>query len=386
MVLGIMSPNSRKLLFGLILTLTLFFVISIYLQLELPTPTGPYAVGQTVLRWTDRSRPEILTDSPDDFRAVNAILWYPAEPDTGTRGAYFPGLSAVSQALVASGEVQAWQVFALRFVRAHTLWDGKPLTEDAAYPVLIFSPGNGTNVEFYDVLLSEIASHGYIVVGLNHPYDVAAIEASDQHVIEYFKEQDSMTMSQHERYIAERIQVRTQDVLFALKQLELVNSETGGSFEGMLDLEAVAVGGHSLGGITASEACKAEDRLRACFNMDGIQRGGPFSTEESAITPLQPFLFLTKESQLPPRLIEKFEAMNQSFFVVLHGASHQSFSDGPVLQPALLPFPNRADRAMSLIQGYVVAFLDQTLKGQRSDLLSKSLERQDVTVTIFPQR
>jgi hypothetical protein len=343
-------------------------------------------VGQTVYRWIDRSRPETLTDTTDDFREIVAMVWYPAERGTGTDAPYFPGLSAVSTALAQSGEVETWQVLALRWMRSHNFLDAKPLKADAPYPILIFSPGNATNVEFYNILLSEIASHGYIVVGLNHPYDVAAVETSDQRLIQYYKEQDSMPMAQHEEYIAERIQVRTQDVLFALQQLEQLSSDASSPFAGMLDLDSVAVGGHSLGGITASEVCKANALVRACFNMDGIQRGGPFSTAESAIAPQQPFLFLTKESQLPPRLIEKFKAMDESYLVIVHEASHQSFSDGPVLQPGWLPIPNHADRVTSLIQSYTLAFLDQTLKGQNNELLSKSLERQDVSVKIFPER
>lgn len=366
------------------LMLIVLLGISLSLQLELPLPGGPYAVGQTVLRWVDRSRPEPLTDSPDDSREVIAVLWYPAESGTGTRSAYFPGLAAVSNGLIQSGEVEAWQVAALRFVRSHNSQEAAPAKRAAPYPVFIFSPGNGTNVEFYTGLLSEIASHGYIVVGLNHPYDVAAVELSDKQVAQYEKEQDSLEMPAHEQYIAERIKVRTQDVLFALSQLDLLNSDPASRFAGMLDLRNIAVGGHSLGGITASEVCKAESRFRACLNMDGIQRGGPFSTEETAMPPDQPFMFLTKESQLPPKLVEKFESMTESYGIFIHGATHQDFSDGPTLQPALLPIPNRADRLMSLIQRYTLAFLDQTLKGQVSPLLSKSTELQDVSVRVFP--
>ena len=53
------------------------------------------------------------------------------------------------------------------------------------YPVIILSPGNGTNIEFYASLASEIASHGYIVAGLNHPYDVPAVELSNGDIAPY---------------------------------------------------------------------------------------------------------------------------------------------------------------------------------------------------------
>lgn len=51
-------------------------------------------------------------------------------------------------------------------------------------------------------------------------------------------------------------------------------------------------------------------------------------------------MFVTKESELHPMLIERFESMSESYWVVIHSASHDIFTDGPLLQPCLLPFPN----------------------------------------------
>ena len=95
--------------------------------------------------------------------------------------------------------------------------------------------------------------------------------------------------------------------------------------------------------------------------------------DESALPPSQPFLFLTKESELHPKLIERFESTSASYWVVIHGANHDSFTDGPLLQPSLLPVPNQADQFMNLIQKYTLAFLNKTLKGQASDLFPKQL-------------
>ena len=359
----------------------IFWMLSFSLQLELPAPTGSYPVGRTIFRWVDSSRPEILTEDPNDSREVIALVWYPAESGTGTKAAYFPGLSTLSSALIESGQVTAWEVFGLRFVRSHNLTNAAPARNDRPYPILIFSPGNGTNIEFYNSLASEIASHGYIVVGLNHPYDVAAVELSDHTIAQFYKEQESLDRSANQAFIAARIKVRTLDVIFALDQLKGLNAN--GPFAGMLDLKSVAVAGHSLGGLTASEACKADPRFQACLNFDGLQKGGPFSTEATAIPPNQPFMFITKESQLHPKLIEKFKSMRESYWVVIHGASHDQFTDGPLLQPGLLPIQNQADRFMHLIQTYTLAFLDQTLKGQTSDLLARSVHLQDVSVEVY---
>jgi hypothetical protein len=379
-----MQTKARTIGLSLGLLLLLVLILSTHAQLALPAPTGPYAIGRTRIRWVDSSRPEVLTETLDDFREVAALIWYPAEAGSGVQAGYFPGLAAVSDALVQSGEVASWQVFGLRFIRSESRLDAAPFKESGTFPVVLFSPGNGTNVEFYSSLAGEIASHGFIVIGLNHPYDVPAVELSDGQIARYDREQWTLSAEAHQAYAAERIGVRMADMLYALEQLDRMNAR--GPFAGIIDPDAVAAAGHSLGGITASEACKADARFKACLNFDGIQRGGPFSADEMAIPPQQPFLFLTKESQLPPPTLERFESMPKAYWISLHGASHQSFTDGPLLQPSFLPGPGQADRVLRSIQEYSLAFLDQTLKGQHQELLARSFDGEGISVKIFPSQ
>ena len=312
------------------------------------------------------------------------MVWYPAETHTGMDAGYFPGLPAISDALVQSWEVAWWEVMGLRFVRSESRLDALPLKDKTPYPVVLLLPGNATNIEFYSVLASEIASHGYIVVGLNHPYDVPAVALSDGRIAPYDKEQWTLSPAAHQAYIRERHPVKVLDVLFALDQLVLANSNPENPLAGILDLESLAVAGHSLGGLVASEACKADPRFTACINLDGLQQGGPFSMDESAVPPSQPFLFLTKESQLHPNLVERFESTAESYWVVVHGAAHDSFTDGPLLRSLIWPGSTRAEEHMILFQKYTLAFLDQTLKDRTSHLLAESSEREDVSVRVYP--
>jgi hypothetical protein len=378
-----MKTYARKVVPYLILLLILLS-FSVYGKLELPKPTGQYPVGRTVFRWVDVSRPEVMTEDPSDFREVMAMVWYPAETHTGMDAGYFPGLPAISDALVQSGEVAWWEVIGLRFVRSESRLDARPLKDQAPYPVVLLLPGNATNIEFYSILASEIASHGYVVVGLNHPYDVPAVELSEGRIAPYDKGQWSLDAAAHQAYIRERHPVKVIDVLFALDQLVLANSNPENPLADILDLESIAVAGHSLGGLVASEACKLDPRLKACINFDGLQQGGPFSMDESAIPPAQTFLFLTKEAQLHPNLVEKFESTAESYWVVIHGAAHDSFTDGPLLRSLLWFSLSQADDQMTLIQKYALAFLDQTLKGHSMQLLTESSELKDVSVRVYP--
>lgn len=364
----------------------LFLVLLIGPLLTLPVSTGQYPVGKTVLQWMDTSRPEVLTDDPNDFREIMVVIWYPAQTGTGTPSSYFHGLSKMSKALVASGEVAGWEAFGLRFIRSSNRLDAELSREESSYPVVILSPGNGTNIEFYNNLASELASHGYVVVGLNHPYDVAAVELSNSHIAPYNREQWSLSPEEHQAYTSARLPVRVADMIFALNQLEFLNSNTASPFAGRLNLDTIAAAGHSIGGITASEACKAEPRFKACLNFDGLQAGGPFSTEETAEPPAQPFLFLTKESQLHPYLVERFETTTESYWVIVHDATHDGFSDAALLRPSLSLYSGDTDQKMKLIKQYTLAFLNQILKHQLTELLSVSSDGMDVSTKVFPSR
>ena len=45
---------------------------------DLPSPTGPHAVGTQFFEWVDESRDELFTDDPSDQRRLAGQVWYPA--------------------------------------------------------------------------------------------------------------------------------------------------------------------------------------------------------------------------------------------------------------------------------------------------------------------
>lgn len=356
---------------------------SLVTQLEFQRPTGNYLVGRTSMQWVDPTRPERLTDTPDDLRAIVIEIWYPAEPGTGTLAPYFPNLALLAKELIASGEVAAWQVFGLRFVRSYSLLNAGVDNSTDKYPVIFLSPGNATNVEFYTGIADDLASHGYIVVGINHAYDVAAVAIDGGRIAQFV--QGPSDLGSRQKWVSQRFSERAADVLSVLERLTVLNNEDNGLFAGRLDLVHIAIMGHSLGGITAAEACRRDRRFKACLNMDGVQLGGPFSTNDTDPPPQQPFMMITKEAQLHPTFIAKFaEIQAGSYRVVLYGAQHDSFTDGPLLQPTLLPSANQADRILTHLRAYTRAFFDQTLKKQPSDLLARSSRSEKVALEVYP--
>ncbi len=371
---------------ALVLALTTGIIILILLwisQFQLPEPTGHYTVGRTVRNWVDLSRPEILTEDTRDFREVPVTIWYPSEPGTGASTAYFPNLADVAAPLVASGEVERMSVFGLRFIRSHERFDAQLSRASIAYPIVLLSPGNATNVEFYTSIANELASNGYIVVGLNHPYDVAAVVLQDRDVAQFVK--GPIALKENQEWVTIRIVERTADVLFVLDQLYALNQSNDPLFAERLDLTKVGVMGHSLGGITAMQACLHDLRLQACLNFDGLGRGGPFSASDDLTAPEQPFMLMTKEEQLHPTVMSIFEsARTEGYLVKIKGADHDSFTDSPLLLSALLPVSKQAERILTSTRTYTLAFFDRTLRQNSASLLDQTFQSPQVEVYRYP--
>lgn len=355
------------------------------LTFTLPAATGPYAVGRRTIGWVDAARPEVMTAAPQDVREVIADIWYPAEPGAeGARSAYFPGLDVVAADLVASGEVSAPEVAGLRLLRSEALPGAAVAAAAHRYPVLLLSPGNATNVEFYAALAADLASQGYVVVGLNHPYDVAAVALSTGGVARYSEADRPADWLARQAMTAGRIAVRVADVQFALDQLAALNADPSDPLGGRLDLSRVGILGHSLGGLTAAQACLADVRLRACLNLDGLQAGGPFAVEANPTLPTQPFMLITKEATLPPAVTAWMAALpGGGYSVTVPGATHASFTDTPLLSAVLLPMPTPATAILAQVRGYTRAFFDHTLLGQPSALLAATDGAGGVRVTVY---
>ena len=113
-------------------------------SLELPRPTGPFAVGRVSTAWVDASRADPFASAPAPKRELVVWIWYPAQPSDEARNAeYFPG--PVRQALAARGGVAVTQLFNRdpTKVRCHSLENAPVAAAQATYPVVVFNSGIG---------------------------------------------------------------------------------------------------------------------------------------------------------------------------------------------------------------------------------------------------
>lgn len=353
---------------------------------ELPAPTGSHAIGRTTYYWTDDSRPETYSDDANDHRDVRVDVWYPAAANNdAARGKYYVDLPKIGK------KIGPESMF-LSTLKLQAM-DNAPIAADAErFPVLLFSPGYGTNACQYAGLIEELASHGYVVAAVDHPYFSRAVAFPDGRVVMVIpmREIEIEDQKKHEIEYAQRMTVLSGDLRFVLDQLTRLDGETGNRFAGRLDLAKVGVLGHSIGGVAAAEAGRDDSRFRAIANLDGHYASLPFRTRDDGAVLEQPLVELTDgfpqptDKQLAEWKVTREEFDKQraemikrvngamssikggAYRVTIRGVRHGSFGDMAMWD--LGPIEERQRRIQS-IRDYTRAFFDKHLKGQGGTLI-----------------
>ncbi|WP_406187454.1 alpha/beta hydrolase family protein [Streptomyces sp. NBC_01006] len=340
-----------------------------------PAPTGRFAVGTSVIELTDPERPESATAAPDDRRTVVAQFWYPArKPPAGTRRAPYLGRTedearVVSEALADYAGLPGFLLDGLPRARTHAAHD-VPVAGAERFPVVLFSPGLGGVRAQNTAWAEELAGHGYVVVGLDHPYDSAAVVLADGRTI---RTEVSATGddAEDERRAAAWTAVRAADLSFVRAQLGRIDSgEVPGPLTGHLDTARVAAAGHSLGGGAALQAARQDPAFAAVIDLDG------FPHDPSPQPFRQPVLALTQaigpdtDPDYLPHLTRVLGLSSATTYrLTVPGAAHLTFTDAPLYLPPLPSLVGSLDRTEGprITAAASLAFLDAALRDGGGD-------------------
>jgi len=383
--------------------------------IELPAPTGPYKVGTVAWRVTDAARSETFAGT-GVRRQVEVLAWYPAAPGHGKPAPYLrEGLAELPPGLrTALGSLAA--------VRTHASLDAPPVASPKKLPVLVFSHGFGGIPSSYTALLEDLASHGYAVLSIVHPYEATAATLADGQVVSMFDEagkprqtfKDVLAEWDHEdakmaavtREAKEEDQLRllreyvsglhatratidrwVADTKLVLDQLSsLPRTGAAGRLAAKLDLGRLGAFGHSMGGVVSGEYCLDDRRCQAGLNLDGIPQSGTMI--DRRLSP--PFLMVY--SARPGRLGASDaiyrRAASRYYRCDVRDTLHLDFSDmalwgGPLRKSGGLGTLPPA-RAVEITRSIVRQYFDQELLGRRSALLSGKAALPEVTVRTFP--
>lgn len=338
-------------------------------QVGYAAPSGAETVGRTSLRWTDDARDEPMTTDPSDQREVVAHIWYPTVGGGLEDADYFPDLDVLREAMADTGEIGFLELAGLGFVGTHA--SALTPVNGTDLPILLFSPGNATNSVLYSGLLEELASHGYVVIGVEHPYDVLGVTTADRAPAVFAADRWPQLLDENLAFYLERVDERAADLAFVVDRL-IELDEGDGMFGGRLGTDRIGAIGHSLGAITASRLCQTDDRVQACLNLDGLYNGTPWDPRFDP-PGASDFMLMTRIGDA----VDTGGAVS----VVIDGIEHDAFGDTPTLGPDLpIPGEAAADRTMRIVREYAVAFFERTLRGSTTTVLDRPSPYLEVTV------
>ncbi|TFG07108.1 hypothetical protein EU522_01040 [Candidatus Thorarchaeota archaeon] len=331
----------------------------------LPEPTGSYEVGTTTFALTDMSRNETFTQSTDDYRRILVQSWYPAGDISGHATApYIYNPTTFTRGIESSWGFPSLIVSHFALVKTHSYQDAPLSPAESSYPVLLFSHGYGGLIMQNTVLMEELASHGYIVFSIAHPYEATVVDFPDGTTIyeatpeEYSNIQNSLN-------------IWANDTMFLLDQLEITNNpDIPSILWNGLDLTHIGILGHSFGGTTAEQVILADARVSA-----GISFDPPHGGLSLQMNLTKPFMLMFGPDFGNPEMNDTVYNRSESlcYGLYINGTRHHNFADpnmwSPLLRTVGLLGSIDGYRMLELQNRYVVAFFNQHIKGTFSQLL-----------------
>jgi hypothetical protein len=149
-------------------------------EVQLPTPTGPFAVGRTLYDWADDETLDMLAPVEGTKRELLVWIWFPTAPGpTAVIDDYLPAPLRAAVERARGPLISTFLTRDLSKVYAHSLRDAEVLRQQRSYPVVIMRAGASLEVANYATLAEDLASHGYIVVGFDAPYRTGVVVFPD---------------------------------------------------------------------------------------------------------------------------------------------------------------------------------------------------------------
>lgn len=369
----------------------------------LPAPTGPLPVGRTSMVWSDAAR----------SRDLQIDIWFPAATTNAPPAPYLADLAAIEQSIgtpaVKEAVSNAYDAIERRADQSYAL--AAPPAAPGRHPALVFSHGFGESSQFYAGLLEDLASHDYVVLGVEHPGDAFATVVNGR-VIAFDDrawQRAKATPGGDIAYQLSQVATRSLDLRFVIDQLRTQPLPLG------IDVDRTRIGvfGHSLGGMAAASVCTAEP-VAACANLDADYDGLPWLRD--AGPPTRPFLFFVTphtiyaSPTLPAPSDAELAKLNQTreayeaeahrnqavqdaamaglevgyrIAVETPDFTHGSFEDLKLLARAAGERRNLALANLAFSQRFLRAFFDTYLTGKRDPALDETSRDPRVRIERF---
>jgi dienelactone hydrolase len=265
---------------------------------------------------------------------------------------------------------------ALSTVRTNAVSNATPAGQQRTLPLIALSPGFTNSRSALTALAEDLASHGYVVAGIDHTYESYGTAFPDGRVTTALARQ---TRRGGEGFWEKAVAGRTADISFVLSELTGEHPARPGA--GLIDPARMAMAGHSIGGAAAISAMLADSRILAGIDMDGTS---PVPIPDHGLS--RPFLFLGKQSNYTPGGEGSVTTWERDWkrltgwkrWLVVAGAIHASFTDLALLADQVgidIGAGIPGARSLDITRAYVRAFFDLHLHNRPQNLLDRPSPR-----------
>ena len=355
--------------FWVLLAFVVPYIIPVF---SLPSPQGKDFVGTETFHWVDSSRLEWFTkEKSNDYREIMAQIWYPGSHHQNKKGEpYMDFIKLRSKTIAAAGNLPSFLPSHLNFVKTNSYLEIPCKNKKGGLPTVIFSHGITGSRHLHQALFEHLSSQGYVVVALDHSYDCNLTIFPDRRIADYRSEITGNPDSVRIR--KKQINTRTKDIVFVLNQITKIHhGNLKSKLNGKLNLEKIAVGGHSYGGATAIHSAKTDKRIKTCFVLDGWINPVPKATIEEGVQ--KPLLSMGRPNWEDSDYPDNYNILNQlfsnssapSYNIIIKNTLHLDYTDIPLYSPIIKYVMDVGDLPPStshkLINNLIFTFLESHL-------------------------
>jgi dienelactone hydrolase len=366
-----------------LLSASLFFSWALPM-FKLPKPTGRLPIGTRILHLTDPNRAEMHAGARPGNREVVVQLWYPAAAKIGRKANY-------------RMRKETTRISSYQAVLATHAFQDAPLAA-GRHPLIIYNPAWHGFRQRGTALAQELASHGFAIAALSHPYNSSMVTLSDGTAAQPDYGQDLGFSLAHYISLEERLAmadeeliVQNDDCRFVLDELERLDKTVGHPLEGHLQTDRVGTYGYSFGGAVSMEFARDDPRVSSALELDGVLHG--VAAKDGLDKPFllidSPLIAAWEDSDDATDIREyetakmwkgiediKVDVLSRcgGMRLIIEGIGHADFSDQVYLSPlrrfsAAGSVPRK--RVARILGAYVLAFFQRTLCDIEGEILSE---------------
>ena len=313
-----------------------------------PVPTGEYSVGTRTFT-VYNTRKETLDKKGDSMRHVSARIYYPVLKDS-VKG--FEKAKAISRS-EAKGIKKAFKI-PLNYDKMEAegandseCYTGAPFIEGKKFPLIVFNHGYFSYIEGNSFLLTDLASHGYVILSVGHPLEAAGTDFDDgtyelcdtslstklyhPFIPALFAAARLTKMKGTNEELAERFDAfQNRYCEFHKIRVKEWMTDTGFAvdhflkeYADIIDLSnGIGCSGHSMGGAAAYALCQLNDKYSCGINIDG----GLFGQYDGMVM-RKPFMMLSCKDNENVVVRGYIRHSAPAFKVLFQGMRHVGFSD-----------------------------------------------------------